>query len=369
MLAQPQSKGGRRAVARLLVVIGLALSAVAVAGRVLAADPAQVLKGSGDVVVCTWGGSYTDAQVSALFDPFTKLSGIKVTTTGTPDVARMKVMVDTGNVEWDMVDAEAQMMFKAVKQNLLQPIDYNLIQKIVPKEDLIQESLQEYGFPSIAFGWVLAWNTKTFAAGKAPQSWADFWDVEKFPGRRALYAQPKPLLEMALLADGVPIDKLYPIDLDRAFKKLDQIKKHVNVWYKDLGQVDALLQNGEVDMLLTSNGRAHAAKKAGFPVDYTFKEGAWEQGYWVVMKNAPNAENAMKLIAYTALPEGQAAFAKAFAYGGPNKKAYAMMDPQVAAGLPTAPQNLPGQFQIDAKWWTDHLEEVNRRWLEWFAAQ
>jgi len=298
MLAQPQSKGGRRAVARLLVVIGLALSAVAVAGRVLAADPAQVLKGSGDVVVCTWGGSYTDAQVSALFDPFTKLSGIKVTTTGTPDVARMKVMV-----------------------------------------------------------------------GKAPQSWADFWDVEKFPGRRALYAQPKPLLEMALLADGVPIDKLYPIDLDRAFKKLDQIKKHVNVWYKDLGQVDALLQNGEVDMLLTSNGRAHAAKKAGFPVDYTFKEGAWEQGYWVVMKNAPNAENAMKLIAYTALPEGQAAFAKAFAYGGPNKKAYAMMDPQVAAGLPTAPQNLPGQFQIDAKWWTDHLEEVNRRWVEWFAAQ
>ena len=348
------------------VAVLAALCATSMPASPAAADPAETLKGSGQVIVSTWGGSYTDAQVSALFAPFTEATGISVVTTGTPDVAKMKIMSDAGNVEWDIVDAEAQMMFKAIEQGLLEPIDYDLIYSVVPKEDLIEASLQEYGFPSIAFGWVMAWNPAAFPNG-APQSWADFWDVEKFPGRRSLYAQPKPLLEIALMADGVPLDQIYPIDLDRAFAKLDEIRPHIDVWYEDLGQVDALLQNSEVDMMLTSNGRAHTAKQSGFPVDYTFNGGAWEQGYWVILKGGPNPENAMKLIAWTALPEGQATFAEAFAYGGPNLKAYGMMDAAVAAGLPTAPENLANQLPVDGKWWTDNLDEVNRRWLEWYT--
>jgi putative spermidine/putrescine transport system substrate-binding protein len=232
---------------------------------------------------------------------------------------------------------------------------------------LIKDSLLEYGFPSIAFGWVMAWNSKVFAKG-GPQGWADFWDVQKFPGRRALYSQPKPLLEFALIADGVLVDKLYPLDVDRAFKKLDQIKPHISVWYEDLGQADVLLQNGEVDLMLTSNGRAYKAKQSGAPVDFTFKEGAWEQGYWVVLKNAPNTKNAMKLIAWTAQPDGEAVFAEAYAYGGPNLKSYAMMKPAVAAGLSTSPDNLKQEFKVDGKWWTDNLDAINRRWLEWRTA-
>ena len=346
-------------------VVGSALGLTSLLGRrAFAADEADALKGSGKVVVCTWGGSYTDAQVAALFKPFSDATGITVVTTGTPDAAKMKLMADSGNIEWDIVDAEAQMMYKAIDQGLLQKIDYDLIEKIVPKQDLIQDSLLDYGFPSIAFGWVLAWNAKTFASG-APKGWADFWDVKKFPGRRALYSQPKPLLEFALIADGVPMDKLYPLDVDRAFKKLNGIKPHVDVWYQDLGQADVLLQNGEVDLMLTSNGRAYKAKQSGGAVDFTFNEGGWEQGYWVVLKNAPNSENAMKLIAWTAQPKGEAAFAEAYAYGGPNLKSYALMKPAVAAGLSTSPENLKNEFKVDGKWWTDNLDAINRRWLEW----
>jgi putative spermidine/putrescine transport system substrate-binding protein len=332
----------------------------------VAADPAEALKGSGQVIVSTWGGGYTDAQVEALFDPFQAASGVSVVTTGSPDVAKMKLMEDSGSVEWDIVDAEAQMMYKAIEEGLLQPIDYDLIYSVVPKADLIPDNLKEYGFPSISFGWVLSWNPKAFPNG-APHSWADFWDTEKFPGRRALYAQPKPLLEFALLADGVPMDQLYPLDVDRAFKKLDEIRPHIDVWYEDLGQADTLLQNGEVDMILTSNGRAYSAKQSGASVDFTFNEGAWEQGYWVVMKNAPNPENAMKLIAWTALPQGEADFAAKYAYGGPNLQSYAMMPPEVAAGLPTTPENLTNQVTVDGKWWADNLDAVNRRWLEWYT--
>lgn len=347
--------------------LGLAALTV-LAGRSTCAlsQSTEVLKGSGSVVVSTWGGSYTDAQVKAFFTPFTKATGIDVVTTGTPDAAKLKLMHKSGNVEWDIVDAEAQMMYAAAADGALAPIDYDLIYKVTPKADLIPTNLKQFGFPSISFGWVMAWNTEAIKGGPE-MTWADFWDTKKYPGRRALYAQPKPLLEVALLADGVAPDKLYPLDLDRAFAKLDQIKSSIDVWYEDLGQADVLLRNGEIDFMLTSNGRAHAAKQEGLKVDFTFNQGAWEQGYWVVPANGPNAENAQKLIAWTSQPEGQAEFAAAFGYGGPNIRSYEMIDAKVLAGLPTAPVNLPKQIAVDGEWWTQHLDEVNRRWLEWYT--
>ncbi len=336
------------------------------AGAALA--QAEVLAGSGSVVVSTWGGSYTDAQVEAFFAPFTAATGIEVITTGTPDAAKLKLMHDSGNVEWDIVDAEAPMMYSAIADGALEPIDYDLVYQVTPQADLIPDNLKEYGFPSISFGWVMAWNTDAEFPNGPPQSWADFWDTEKFPGRRALYAQPKPLLEAALLADGVAIADLYPLDLDRAFAKLDEIKDSIDVWYTDLGQADVLLKTGEVDIMLTSNGRAHAAKQDGNPVDFTFNEGAWEQGYWVIPAGAPNAENAQKLVAWTSQPEGQAAFAAAFGYGGPNLKSYQGLPADVLAGLPTAPENLGKQVAVDGQWWAENLDEVNRRWLEWYSS-
>lgn len=355
-----------RACRRRPTTVAAVFAAATMLATTASAQSTDVMKGTGAVVVSTWGGSYTDAQVRDFFKPFSEATGIEVVTTGTPDAAKLKLMAESGNVEWDVVDAEAQMMYAAEAAGLLEPIDYDLVYKVTPKADLIPDNLDQYGFPSISFGWVLAWNVKALPNG-GPQSWADFWNVEKFPGRRALYSQPKPLLEAALMADGVPMDKIYPIDLDRAFKKLDEIRPHIDVWYEDLGQADVLLKNGEVDMMLTSNGRAHAAKQDGLPIDFTFNQGAWEQGYWIVPKNAPNAENAMKLIAWTSQPAGEAAFAKAFGYGGPNKLSYEGLDPAVLAGLPTAPENLPKQLAVDGKWWTDNLETVNRRWLEWYT--
>jgi putative spermidine/putrescine transport system substrate-binding protein len=327
---------------------------------------AAVLKGSGKVIVSTWGGGYTDAQTKGMFAPFTKATGIEVVTTGTPDPAKLKLMEESGNVEWDIVDAEGQMMYLAAKQGQLTPIDYELIYKVVGKGDLIPDSVDQYGLASVAFGWVLAWNTKTIPSSP-PQSWADFWDVAKYKGRRAAYAQPKPLLEAALLADGVPKDKIYPLDVDRGFAKLDKIKDHIDVWVADTSQYDVLLQNGEVDLMLGSLGRSWGARKKGFAVDYTFNEGLWEQSYWIVPKGAPNAGNAMKLLAWMALPEVEADFVNLFPVGVPNQKAYPLIKPDIASNLPTAPENLPKELYVNAKWWTDNIDAVNRRWLEWYT--
>ncbi len=229
-----------------------------------AEDVAALLKGSGQVVVCTWGGSYTDAQRKTMFDPFTQATGIKVITTGTPDAAKLKVMEDTGSVQWDLLDAEGQMMFKAADQKILEPIDYGLLYQVAPQSDFVAGSAQPDGFASVAFGWVLAWNTKSFP-GDPPQGWADFWNVEKFKGRRAMYAEPKPLLEVALMADGVPRDKIYPIDVDRAYAKLDQIKPHVDVWvvrYRAVRRADAEQRGRPHARHARADGELEAARRA-----------------------------------------------------------------------------------------------------------
>ncbi len=351
----------------LLAATAFAGATLAFGSRAFAADDAAAtLKGSGKVVVSTWGGSYVDAQTKVFFKPFTDATGIEVVTTGTPDAAKLKLMQQSGNVEWDLLDAEGQMMLLAAKDDLIQKVNYDLIHKVTPADDLLTEALNEYGFPSVAFGWVLTWNTDTYKSG-APGNWADFWNVEKFPGRRAVYANPRPLLEVALMADGVPHDKLYPLDIDRAFKKLDELKPHVSVWVENTGQFDVLLQNAEVDMMMGSLGRSTIAKGKGLLVDYTMNDGLWQQSYWIVPKDAPNAENAMKLIAWMSQAQNEAEFVKIYPYGMPNKKSYDLMSAETKANIPTSPQNLPMQAQIDAAWWTANNEEVNRRWLDWYS--
>ena len=89
---------------RFLAGTGAGAAALA-APRLVFADTAkagEILKGSGKVVVSTWGGSYTDAQKNAMFNPFTKATGIQVVTTGTPDPAKLKLMEDNDSsfYEW-----------------------------------------------------------------------------------------------------------------------------------------------------------------------------------------------------------------------------------------------------------------------------
>src|SRR5262245_54654564 len=188
------------------------MSAVAGPGlaSALAVQPAraQTLRGSGEVVVCTWGGSYTEAQKKAFFDPFEKETGIRVRTVGSPDLAKIQAMVANRAVEWDLVDAEAQMMLRLGAQDMLERADFS----IISKADLFPEAVSEWGIGSVAYGYVLGWSAKTYAQ-KEPTGWKDFFDAQGFPGRRAMYAQPMPNLEFALVSEGVAIDKLYPLDV------------------------------------------------------------------------------------------------------------------------------------------------------------
>lgn len=330
------------------------------------AGPLDALKGDGHVVVCAWGGRYMDMMQQIWFDPFTDFSGVTVSTTAIPDMAKLEVMERVGNVEWDLVDTEGTQMHLAVEKGLLRPINYDLILSIVPEAQLDPKVMHEYGIGSVAFSTVIAWNTDV-AGPDGPADWVEFFDESKFQGRRALYAQPRPSFEIALMAAGVPKDEIYPINIDDAFAALDAIRGKVDLWVEKTSQWGVLMQNGEVDLMGASLSRTLDEKNAGLPYDFHFNQSIVEQSYWTVPANAPGGDEAMKLIAWMMQAEGMLQYASEMPYVLANTSIYGDIPPEMEERLPGFPANAALNMHIDDTWWAANAQEVQVRWLDWMS--
>ncbi|WP_342364182.1 extracellular solute-binding protein [Terrarubrum flagellatum] len=349
---------------RFLAGMGATLGAGGVGAA--AAQDLSLLKGSGELVVCTWGGASTDAMKEVWFKPFSQLSGINVSTASVPDISKLEVMERVGNVEWDLMDAEGTQMELAIKKGLLRKIDYDLIFKIVPKEQIDPKVIKEYGVGSVAFSTVIAWNTGLFGA-EGPQSWKEWADATRFKGRRALYAQPRPSFEIALMAAGVPPDKIYPINVNDAFKALDELKPKINLWVEKTSQWGVLMQNGEVDLMGSSLSRTLDEKNRTGKIDFTFNQSIVEQDYWVIPKSAPGGASAQKMIAFALLAKGSLAFASRMPFNVANTSIYGDLPEKMKQQLPGYPANAARNLQIDEAWWAANADQVRLRWLDWLS--
>jgi hypothetical protein len=172
-------------------------------------------------------------------------------------------------------------------------------------------------------------------------------------------------LEVALLADGVPGDKLYPLDVDRAFRKLDQIKPHIDVWWTSYPQTTQLLQSGEVDMIVTSNARAQAAADGGTPVTLIWNQALYGLEGWVIPKGTPRAVAAKKFIAFCARPKQQALYTKTLSYGPTNPKAFESIAAARAEQLPTAPDHFKLMVPVVDEWWGANKDAMYARYNAW----
>lgn len=331
----------------------------------LAQAPLDALKGDGSLVVCTWGGGYADTMQEVWFDPFTRATGIEVSATSIPDMAKLEVMEKVGNVEWDLIDTEGVQMQIAIEKGLLQPIDYDLIFSITPKDQIDPRVMKEYGIGSVAFSTVIAWNAGLFPEG--PQTWAEWMDTARFKGRRALYAQPRPSFEIALMAAGVPKDQIYPIDIDDAFEALDAIRDRIDLWVERTSQWGILMQNGEVDLMGASLARVLDEHKRTGQVNFTFNESIVEQSYWTVPKSAPGGAEAQKLIAWMMQPEGMLAYASALPFNVANTSIYGAIPAEMQSQLPGFPENAAKNMHIDEQWWAANTAAVQPRWLDWMS--
>jgi len=322
---------------------------LAAAGMILFAGAAS----AAEVVVASYGGSFQDAQTKAFFEPYTKASGVKVTGTTGSAYAKVKAMVESGNVTWDVVSAESSAHANEVKDNLLEPLDYNVI-----KADGIPADLRtKYGVGYIKFGMNLSWDKAKFPKGVTP---AQFFDPA-VKGRRAVTEEPEYTLEFALLADGVKAADLYPLDVDRALKVIDRVKDQI-VAYKGAADTQALVQQGEVDMAFIPNGRVNNAIKAGANWTYGWDASVSDTEWWVVVKGAPHPQEAMKFINFAVQPENQAELTRQIPYGPTNVDALKQLDPAVAKDLPSYPDNAKLGAILDSKWWNENRDAVKARW-------
>lgn len=336
-----------------------------------------------EVVVMSWGGAYETSQVEAYNKPFEATTGIKVNMLAADNPATpLKAQVEAGNVSIDVADIELSDAIRMCDEGLLEPIDAAMLPAApdgtAATEDFVDGALQDCAVANIVWGTVIAYDTTKFSGG-APMTVADFFDTAKFPGKRGLIKGAKRTLELALMADGVPAAEVYkvlgtPEGVDRAFAKLDTIKKDV-VWWEAGAQPVQLLADGEVTMTTAYNGRIFNAMVAdGKPFQIIWDGQYMDYDLFAIPKGAPNLEAAKQYIAFATDTQRLADQAKWIAYGPARKSSAALVglyqDGKTEMGphMPTNPDHLTNALFNDPEFWVDHDAELSERFNAWLAA-
>jgi len=347
----------------------LSTSSLVLAGLTALALGAASPAAAEDLTVVSWGGSYQASQREAFFKPFAKDTGNKILEEEyNGEIAKVRAMVETGNVSWDVVDLDTRSALAACAEGIIETIDWGKLG--LDKSKFIGGDVNECGVPNILYSWVLAYDKDKTPNG--PTSSADIFDLQKFPGKRGLQKAAIVNLEWALLADGVALADVYKVlatkeGVDRAFKKLDTIKGQV-VWWEAGAQPPQLLADGEVVMTTGWNGRFFNAvrddhKNFGIVWDHQGMDWDW----WTMPKGGPKVDLAYEFISYASQPMAMANQTKWISYGPANKDAVPNIEAATLPDLPTAPDNMGTALLLDPQFWADHNEELNERFNAWLA--
>jgi putative spermidine/putrescine transport system substrate-binding protein len=337
------------------------LSAALLAAPLLAA-PASAR----DLTIVGFGGGYQDSAREHLFEAFEKATGIAVSDdTYNGEMARIYAMVQNKDVTWDIVMVEAPEMVRGCEDGIFAAIDYS----IVDKDKFIPGATHECGVGGTGWGAALFYDTARHPDG--PQNLADFWNTEKFPGKRSLRSGPKMTLEAALLADGVSRDELYqvlatPEGVDRAFAKLDEIKSDI-VWWKSGAQPLQFVGSGEVEYALAYTSRVlRAAAEENKPYELKWNTLFYSIDYWTVIEGSDKQDEAMRMIDWITDLEQLKAQAAVWPISPANAAFNA--DPALMQANPGMVLNHADEgLFIDTEFWITHGDDLEARFASWAA--
>jgi putative spermidine/putrescine transport system substrate-binding protein len=293
-----------------------------------------------------------DAEGSTLFADAKKI-GIEERKTSNGNWTGVKAHLLSGAPGWDIISIGAARCEMASQLDMILPIDYSIVDKSAIPAGLAKK----YYVEPYTFTYGLAYQKSKYG-NNPPKSWADFWDVKKFPGRRSLENEGLYALEAALLADGVPKEDVYktlrtPAGLDRAFKKMEEIKPYISVWWTSVGQAMQLAHDGEVDMVLIASARVKALSDAGASLGFVWNQAFTDYDCFMVPKTASNPKAAMQLINIAFGAKGQAEFGELVKNGPVNPKAFELgiITPENMSWIATSPQNIGSQVFVDPTWY------------------
>lgn len=358
---QAYSASLARAAARRMMVYGIALAAVLCGSTI----PGQAQ--DKELVIVASGGSFERALRKNFYDAFTATTGIKVRAVAanySEQWAKARAMAQSGQTEWDIVTVGVGE--DVSNRELLLQLDCKAMPNMAT--DAIPNACRDYTVLRTIGGTVLAYNTHSFPKDKAPRSWKDFWDVKAFPGPRALpnYGAPYIPLALALLADDVPLSGVRnaPLDLGRAFTKLDAIKPNVTVWWKTGDQSQQSFRSGEIVLSMMWSGRVLQLRKEGVPIDIVWDGASAELSQWGVLKNAPNKEAAIQFLNFFATrPEAHLAFSEEVFWDTINSAALQKSYGSVDVFL----KRLDSLVLYDNTWLAANRASLTTRWNEWIS--
>ncbi len=357
-----------------LLTAGLSAFALAAVSTAASAE--------GSITAVSWGGAYTKSQVEAYHKPFTEKTGITVNSVDySGGVAEVKAQVEAGNVTWDIIDVELSDAIRGCDEGLFQPLNLDDLPAgadgTPAKDDFLEGTLHECAVATIVWSTIYAYDDSTIGE-KKPTTMADFFDTKTWAGKRGLRKGPKPNLEFALIAEGVPAKDVYdelakPEGVDRAFAKLATIKGDV-VWWEAGAQPPQLLADGEVLMTTAYNGRIfNAAVAENKPFVIVWDGQNWDIDLWAIPKGAPNADKAWEFLKFSTDTQRLADQAKWISYGPARKSSAPLVGlfndgkTEMAPHMPTAPENLKNAVQNNFLWWADNQDALNERFNAWLA--
>jgi putative spermidine/putrescine transport system substrate-binding protein len=336
------------------------LSMLPLVARPAAAEP--------PVTAFVFGGAWKKAAMTAFGEPFTARTGIPMAYQDPYTFAKLRAMHEAKSMQVDVASVQGGEIFQAQRMNMIMPLDFNVIDRSVLSERQLRHG---NAIGAHVLSHVVCYNKKKWPGDDHPRSWADFWDVQKFPGRRVLRREEIWASEAALKADGVKDDEFYPIDVNRVFASLDRIKPHIKAWYSDNSQAQQMMAQEEVDLIAMMNGRAIDTIRNGHaPFEIVWNEAISEGGAqgWLALMGCPNPQGAMKFLDIVGRAEYQATFARLIYYAPQNPKAFELLEPPIAKLMSTYPENERVAHVINFEWWADHLPMMQRRFQQWLQS-
>ena len=356
--------------AALRTLRGPALAALT--ALLLSAWAAPLAAGNDELTVVSWGGAYTRSQILGFVRDFEQETGIDVEMVDyAGGIEEIRSQVRAWNVKWDIVDLQLYDAIRACDDDLLVEIDPATLPPApdgTPAvDDFLPGALMRCGVGNLAGSTVVAWDQSRVE--RSPQRLEDFFDLGAFPGRRGLRRTPQTNLEWALIADGVPPERVYEVleteeGVDRAFAVLTNLKPYIE-WWRLGEEAVRLLETGRVVMTSAYNGRVHSAAERGEPFSILWDHHARYIDVWAIPKHSENREAALGFLRFATSTQSLAAQARHIPYGPLRRSSLEVLEPAVKVNLPTGPGNLEQMFQTDAAWWAEHLPELQTRFERW----
>lgn len=321
-----------------------------------------------DLTVVAWGGPPQALQHEIYYKPFAEQTGIPLTEDSwSGGYGILKAKVDNNQLNWDVIQVESDEEALGCADGIYEPLDWSVIGD---PATFYPGMATDCGVGANVYAFVLAYDSAKTT--EAPSDWSALWDTATWPGKRAVRKGAKGTLEIALLADGVPISEVYevlatPEGVERAFAKLDEIKGDI-IWWESTAQIMQLLNSGEVALAVANDAPISRVRlQEDSSLRIVWNDSLRASDYWVVLKGTPFPKEAMQLVGFISQPEQLAQYAQQLPVGVPSKSAMALVPENIADLLLSAPANYDQSAPIDKDFWMDNGEELTLRFNAWLA--